>query len=112
MKRIVDEFYLFDRSKECQFDVELVSTLKDAEMYTNIYSKRSFKEEEVTIIKAWIYSLSAQKWSNDDEKIERNKQAKRLLHWIMFKRLSLPFNKMPNEILQGLNVLFIYQCLN
>lgn len=61
MKRIVEQFYCFERPKISPFDSDLVATLKDAEMYTNIYSKRSFTSQEVKIIKAWIYSLSAQK---------------------------------------------------
>ena len=61
IKRIVDQFYYYELSKISPFDSELVATLKDAEMYTNIYSKRSFTTQEVEIIKAWIYELSAQK---------------------------------------------------
>ena len=61
MKRIVDTFYSFDDFKDSILDAELVSTLKDAEMYTNIYSKRSLEPEAVEIIKHWIYIFSAQK---------------------------------------------------
>ena len=61
MKRIVDSFYSFDAFKDSILDAQLVSTLKDAEMYTNIYSKRSLEQNEVETVKHWIYKLSAQK---------------------------------------------------
>ena len=61
MRRIVDSFYSFEDFKDSILDAQLVSTLKDAEMYMNIYSKRSLDIDSVEIIKQWIYMLSAQK---------------------------------------------------
>ena len=87
MRRIVDSFYSFEDFKDSILDAQLVSTLKDAEMYMNIYSKRSLDIDSVEIIKQWIYMLSAQKWANDEEKEQRNQKAKELLEWITFKKL-------------------------
>jgi predicted S18 family serine protease len=95
MKRIVDQFYTLDDAKDCSLNSELVSTLKDTEMYTNIYSKRSLDSEAVSKIKHWIYHLSAQKCQDEEEKLQRNRLASQLKESVMFKKLNSPFHRDP-----------------
>lgn len=79
MRRIVDLFYTLDDVKDSTLDSDLVSILKDAEMYANIYGKRNLTSESVNLIKHWIYSLSVKNCKDDAQRKERNDTASKLL---------------------------------
>lgn len=78
-QRIVNRFYTLEDIAKSELDADLVSLMKDAEMYTNIYAKRSLSTQDVDLIKHWICHLSEKCYNTDDLKKQRNETAKKLL---------------------------------
>jgi hypothetical protein len=78
-KRIVSQFYTLDDVAKSELDADLVSLLKDAEMYTNIYAKRSLGTQDVDLIKHWICHFSEKNYDTDEKKQQRNDTAQKLL---------------------------------
>ncbi|CAI2358888.1 unnamed protein product [Moneuplotes crassus] len=115
-KRIVNLFYTIQDVAKDESDAELVSILKDCEMYLNISlkiisksgantpkaslaslsSSRGYGKEAVDILKHWIFSLSSKKEGDGVFKTKRNKQAKDLLDSIRFKIIKPPFDRDPD----------------